>query len=296
MNASSHIFATLALTSLLAIASVASQATTLITDDLNSYAVGNSVTTGQTHLGSIGQGWLSPWRASSGNANSVKSTITNTDSLSSGENYFSTTIITSAGKTQQAGSGGSLSRAYDATSISSSGTTAFGVSFDFRADSFDNNMRFNLADAKNRGAFYDSTATWVLSAYDGYWHISNGTQFTSTGLPFAAGITYSISINENPMTRMWDVTISSSSGSVQLNNLSFRTTSWATATDPENGRWLTFSSSEIINASETSIGDLQASFSVDNIVISSIPEPATTALFIGFLLFGLAAFRRHSRG
>ncbi|AHF94755.1 hypothetical protein OPIT5_25830 [Opitutaceae bacterium TAV5] len=237
-----------------------------ITDDLSAYAVGTSLRPGQTNVGTPSGGWLSPWRVTVSAGTTASAIIADGTPLGDGGNYFSTTVATSPGET--AGGGGSLARAYDANAISASGAETFGISFNFRADTTPANLRYNLSDANTRGAYFDSTATWVLSAYDGYWHVGNGSadNFMSTGVAFSAGVTYNVAIRQNPATRKWSITISGDASPVALTDLNFRTASWATGgAGAPGGRWLTFSASEIVSG--TSVG-VTGTFSVDSIVIS----------------------------
>lgn len=218
------------------------QADTIV-EDFGDYAPKSSVKAGQTNFGEAADGWLTPWRATVSNAVTV-ATIASDQPLASGGKYISSTITCSEGKTPDEGVGGSLARGYDADAISSSGTAPYSIRFDFRADAAQDNVRFNLSDASQRSAFYDSTASWVLSAYDGKWHAGSGLKSTDLGLPFRAGVVYQITVTLNPSTLTWDVAISSDAGSATLQNLAFRTKEWATDSAVPNARWLIFSASE----------------------------------------------------
>lgn len=245
-----------------------------------------------TGFGPTGAGWLIGWRNASDNANgSTSGYVLNANPpVTGGGNYFSYTVNTAAGNTVAASS---LARAYNATEVSAGGTAAFSTSFDFRADSVTGGpVRFNLSNSNSRTANYDSTATWVLSAYDGYWHVGDGpgNNFVSTGMALTVGVTYSITVHENPVTKEWSVSIFNGATSVSLTELAYRTANWTTGGGSiTDARWLTFSASEVISGA--SIG-ASATFSVDNIVISSIPEPSALALLLGTGVLGAALVRR----
>lgn len=240
-----------------------------ITEDFGAYTPGNSVKAGQTNFGATTDGWLSPWRATVGNAVTV-ATIADDKPLNSGGNYFSTVVTTTAGKTLAEGTGGSLARAYEANTVSASGTTPFSIRFDFRADQAPAHIRLNLSDAGRRGAYYDSTATWVLSAHDGRWHAGDRFASTDTGLTFRAGVTYRVTITVNPAALTWDLSISGDDGSARLEHLAFRAKAWATDSTTPGARWLTFSASENIPDGTVSAGDTSAIFSVDTIAIGDL--------------------------
>lgn len=295
--------ATLAVAGLLALAATPASAI-VIADDFSGYtanpATNLSVNPGgggqwlgnsTSGFGATGSGWLIGWRNSSDNTGGSNSShvLNTTPLVSGGGNYFSYTVNTAAGNTVATSA---LARAYDATAVSVGGTTAFSTSFDFRADSVTGDIRFNLSNSNSRTASYDGTATWVLSAYNGYWYAGDGAgnNFVNTGVAFATGVTYSFSIEENPVTKEWSVTIFNGATSVALTDLAYRTGSWNTGGGSiTDARWLTFAATEIISG--TSVG-ASASFSVDNIVISSIPEPSAAALLLGMTALGTILVRR----
>lgn len=299
MRTPSITIAALAVSSLLAVASASA---VVISDNFSGYPA--SATTnlsinpggGGQWLGAvpgygpIGAEWLGGWRNSSNNTNGNNSSyILNTSPLvTGGGNYISYTVNTATGN---AFAGSSLTRAYNATEISSSGTAAFSTTFDFRADSFTGGpVRFNLSNSYNRTPNYDSSATWVLSAYNGLWYAGNGpgANFVSTGMAFTAGVTFSLAITENPVTKLWDLTISNGTTSNSLTGLNYRTAAWAAGDDSvPDARWLTFSASE---TGTTSVG-ASATFSVDNVVLTSIPEPST-AILLGVATLGAAFMLR----
>ncbi|RRJ99001.1 PEP-CTERM sorting domain-containing protein [Opitutaceae bacterium TAV4] len=269
---------------------------TIIADDFSAYTVGTQVTS-QVQPGGVGNGWLSGWRISSGSLASGGnvSVISATTPFDSGGNYMSSTIKTAAGNTS---SGGGFGRAYDAQTISTNGTNAFEISFDFRADlasgDLPDNLRYNIFDGQTRASFYDSKCTWILSAYDGKWHVSNGStaNFVATTLTFAANTTYSITIKEDPAAKTWTLSITDGTNSATNTNLGFCATTWATDASTANARWLNFAATEIIPSGSTTTTGLTGVFSVDNVSISTVPEPATLALLFGAAVAAIASLRR----
>gem|GEM_PF-3586437 len=236
-----------------------------ISENFTDYALGQSVTTGETNFGGIGDGWLSPWRASSA-FGTTTSSITMGTPLGSDGNYLSTLVNTAP---ENDFSAGSLSRAYDATAISSSGTKAFKISFKFRADTESSILKYEVFDSKARAAFYNSSASWVISAHNGHWYASDGSDFVPIAHTFATGTLYNITVIIDPANMTWDLSISDGSPAVTISNLSFRTSTWGTDNATTNARWLIFSASEAVDS--TTRGTT-GSFSVDSIGIAAMSE------------------------
>lgn len=278
---------------LLIAAAPASLQAIVIAEDFGSYTPGATNSGGQTHFNGGSGAWLSAWRTAASTGVSNTATIADTAPLHSGGQYVSTAITTASGQT--AVSAGSLSRAYDAPTVSANSTLAFTTSFDFRVDTTAAGLRYDIFDAERRttGATASRTA-WQISAYGGYWHVSDGsTTFTNTNLAFSAGVTYSFSITQDIATKTWDLAIAGDNDtSVTLSGLDFRLSDWIT--DPSevaNARWLVFTVSENGTASVPTVG-LASTFSIDNIVISTIPEPSAAALVAGMGAIALAVCRR----
>lgn len=258
-----------ALCALLLIASPLRAAT--IADDFSDVPVGATLKVGQADADRTKDGWLSPWRLSGSNVESSRTlaTVTNAAPLASGGRSFSVAVTGKPGIAAGSYVGGSLSRAYDMASVSG-GAGAYEITFAFRADSPAKllpRLRHDLFDGQSRSSGFGSTSAWVLSTYNGKWHASDGNAFVDTGMTFAGGVVYSVTVRENPMTLRWDLTISDGARAANLRDLSFRTGAWATDTTTTGARWLSFAVSEIA-AGQTSAG-LTGNFSVGSIAIGA---------------------------
>jgi hypothetical protein len=276
---------------LLALAALPLRAVT-ITEDFNSYTASSTDVSGiggSPGFGGTGNGWLSGWRNSLSNTTGTAKVL-NTTPVNSGGNYFSGTIAT--GATTSVDRGG-IGRAYDFTA-NSLATTVFNVGFDFRVDTLDTNLRYDIFDNSIRGTGPSAgTTSWQLEALNGFWYVRDGTNDTSTGMVFAAGTTYSISLAVNTATSSWTYSIYNGSTTV-TGTAAFRGVAGGTATDTTTGtvgaRWLMVAATEQIDAAASS-----TTFSLDNVVISAIPEPSTTALLFGAATLGAVCIRRRRR-
>jgi hypothetical protein len=285
MKISYRLLAPIALT---ALALVPVHAVT-ITEDFNSYTASSTDVTGiggAPGFGGTGNGWLSGWRNSVSNT-TVTAKVLDTTPVNSGGNYFSTTIATGATTSVDRGA---IGRAYDFTG-NSFATTAYNVNFDFRVDTANANLRYDIYDISNRASAPNGNTSWQLEVHDGFWFVRNGATDTSTGMAFSAAITYSISLTVDSATSKWSYNIDNGSTTVSASALSFRGSGTAgTDTTPAGARWLMVAASEITDAAATSI-----TFSLDNVSISTIPEPSTYALLLGAAAVGAVSLRRRRR-
>jgi len=254
-----------------------------ITEDFSSYTVGDNA----EFLGTIDTDWLSTWRSAGNNATG-SGIIANTSPLNSGGNYLSGTVNTNAGTSITSAT---LGRAYNADTISSVGTSAYTMSFDFRADTATATERYDIFDSKVRASTSSTSATtWRVAAYDGKWYASDGSSstLTDTGLAFAAGTTYSFDITQDPTNLLWGLTVTDGTTTESIADLATRTSTWGTGGDTTGGRWITFAASEF----GTALGTTDALFSVDSIAIAAIPEPQAIALIFGWLALLPVMLRR----
>lgn len=175
------------------------------------------------------------------------------------------------------------------------------ISFDFRVDELTNftGGNFTIGDAANTtvtNGLSSASAWWLRahavntgSALAGKWAVYNGPRngtfnaanYIDTGVDFAVGVTYTISINLEPETRDWTMSINGSNGQEFISGtLGFRTSA--------------FSPTGILSffRESAAVGSV-TSFSIDN--ISIIPEPSSFAALAGLGVLGLAATRRRSR-
>lgn len=245
---------------------------------------------GDAGTGAAGNGWLNGWRsASSLTAPTVN--IVNTSPLSGGGNYLAATLTANTTTTLDSIAVG---RAYDVTGggLASAGT--FLVNFDFRSDAIDGStMKFDLFESSFRATASTNTgASYSFRTENGVWKYFNGAALVSTGLAFTSGTTYSFNISINPATFTYSFTISNGSTPVSISNAAFRAANFNTdaTAGSAGGRWVEFSAAEI-----SDVAGQAASFSVDNISVSTIPEPASAALLLGLGGLGLSAMRRRRR-
>ncbi|MFA6286645.1 MAG: PEP-CTERM sorting domain-containing protein [Opitutaceae bacterium] len=273
---------------LLVLVALPARAALPIVENFNSYTASPTDVTGigsSPGFGGTGNGWLSGWRSSTSNT-TVTAKVLDTTPLNSGGNYFSTTIAT--GATTSVDRGG-IGRGYDFTG-NSLATTAFNVNFDFRVDTLVANLRYDIFDTSARGFSPNSNTSWQLEAHDGFWFVRNGALDTSTGMAFSAATTYSISIGVNTATSKWSYSIYDGSTTVSGTALNFRGNGTNTDTNPAGARWFMVTAGEIADAAAAS-----TTFSLDNLVISTIPEPSTTALLFGAATLGAVCIWRRRR-
>lgn len=264
----------------------------MISDDFTNATLGTANVTGaSTFTGDhAGGGWLAGWRAASSNT-TVSASVLNTTPVNSGGNYFSGTILTAANSTTDRGG---IGRSYD-FSGNSLATTPFQVSFDFRVGSKSSNLNYDIFDTNTRSPNITSNISWQLEIVNGLWYVRNGATDTqimngATAFAFTVGTTYSISVGVDIASGKWSYSINDGSTTVSGSALGFRGTSTGyTSTDgTTGGRWLEVIASEASDVTSAS----STTFSLDNVMISTIPEPSTYALLFGAATLGAVCIRR----
>ncbi|HEY9249199.1 MAG TPA: PEP-CTERM sorting domain-containing protein, partial [Rariglobus sp.] len=217
--------------------------------------------------------------------------VEDTTPIGSGGNYLGATLLTKSSSGDTIKDSTSLTRAYDVAGGSLATASAVNISFDFRVDSIAAaTMRYDLFENRTR-ATGATSASYNFRTSNGVWNYFNGEVFVATTMAFNAGTIYSFSIVLNPVSSTYTFTINNGTTSVSSSSdAAFRTSGFTTdtATGSDGGRWLTFNANE-----STNVLGQSTTFSVDNISISTIPEPSTYALLAGASLLGLAASRRH---
>jgi hypothetical protein len=241
----------------------------VISDDFNSYPAGSiSGSLGSPGYGTVTSGqWLSGWHNGASNS-AVTASIANTSPINSGGNRLAGTI--SANPSTFLNSGG-LDRAYDVTASGLS-TRLFTIGFDYRADAVAPDMRVDIFDNNVRSFGGPTIATsgsvsWQLIARDGFWFVYDGSTATeiSTGVPFAAGTSYSFVITVNPVSFKWEVGINNGTSIATFSNLGFRNANFTTDTATAiGGRWLNFTATETADAYPHI-----TTFSLDNVSIAT---------------------------
>lgn len=232
----------------------------LASETFERYAAGSSFTTSQT-LGAAGSGWAYGWRTA-GSFATPTGTISASSPLADAQR-LGASIVTQSGKTAATGA---VTRAYDASSLSTQNYTA---RFVFRPDSTPSNIRYLLSDLRTRAAGTDGTAAWQIGSVNGTWQVYNGAPanaYVDTGMSVTAGTAYTFAVSLNPVAKTWAVTISNGSSTVTQTGLATRFSSYATdSTEAVGGRWLNFAAQELVT-SGTTVG-ATGTFSVDAIVL-----------------------------
>jgi hypothetical protein len=234
----------------------------LVLEDFETYASGASFTTGQS-LGAAGDGWAYAWRTAS-SFTTTTGTIAATSPLDDGQR-LGVSVTTQSGKTS---SNGAVGRGYMVPVT----TSPYDYAFRFRADTLPSNIRYVLCENRIRAAGPDGSTTWQVANIGGTWQAFNGSAnggpntYVDTGLSASPGTAYDFAVTIDPATRKWAVTISNGTSGVTLSNLNFRTTTFTTdTTEAIGGRWLTFSTQEVL-AGSTTVG-ATGTFSLDGIAV-----------------------------
>jgi hypothetical protein len=251
---------------------------------------GTGTTSFDQYTGSTGGGWDTTW-ATSGTASTVS--VINTNPISGGGNYLS------VGNTNTTGDA-PIFRSFDGAASGQLITSPYRVSYSLRVDTLGNfnntNDYISLSDNTTTGGA-GTNSTFLIRAYGattgtatgGVWAFHNGTQngtfstnlFQSSTMAVTAGVTYSFTIDVNPLTRTYDVSIYDGSTTVSATGLGFRKSA-NTGAD-----YLNFTTkNDVASASDSII------YSLDNIAVGAIPEPSTYAAILGLGVLGFTALRR----
>lgn len=260
----------------------------VISDDFTNATPGTANVTGaNTFTGDhAGSGWLAGWRAASSNT-TVTAAVLNDPPVKSGGNYFSGTIATGANTALDRGG---IGRPYDFTG-SSLATTPFQVSFDFRVDSKSATLNYDIFDTNTRSPNLTSNISWQLEVVGTSWYVRNGaTDTLISGMAFAAGTTYSISVGVDIASAKWSYSISDGSTTVSGSALSFRGAGYTNTDGTTGGRWF-----EVIASEGSDSNGASTTFSLDNVMISTIPEPSTYALLFGVATLGAVCIWKRRR-
>lgn len=273
---------------LLLLAIPALRAALPITENFSSYSVGSVPSSGTNSYladpgfgGTVTDAWVSGWRSAASNV-TPRGSVSSASPLNGGGNYFSTTLEASTSST--ALNYGAVGRAYAATANGLT-TTAHTLSFDFRFDALPSTMKFDIFDASGRSNSPGTGTAWQLTNNGGVWSYWNGSTNVATSMSVVIGTTYSIAINVNPVANTYGFSIGNGVTSVSAADLGFRTSGFAT--DGNGGRWLEFGAYEL-----SDVAGQTAGYSIDNITISSVPEPSAFALLAGLSMLGFTARRR----
>ncbi len=301
MKASPLSFLGLGLVSLaLASFSTGASAQTIVAN----FTGGNGNTSVDQYVGIAGDGWSNAWAsatsASGGTTGTaaLSATVVNTSPLHSGGNYLSLNMTASGDRTQYNAAVYRNYTNYGSVSVSQ----PYSITFDIRADSL-----VGFSAAGDFVGFFGGTgtsnfttnSTWCIRALGGVtsgkpsftWLAYDGGRDGGSyaaanlvvigggeGLAFSIDTIYSFTIDVDPATGSYDVSVTDGLTTVASSNLGFRSAEafWAGTRIGFGGQ---------VNSASDSM-----SLSIDNIAI--IPEPSTAALLLGASLAGFLFRRR----
>ncbi|MDQ8195580.1 hypothetical protein QEH59_14195 [Coraliomargarita sp. SDUM461004] len=248
---------------------------------------GNTTSAVDAYTGMAGDGWAAPWQDLTGNGlTSFTNTVEDTDPLNSGGNYLNVNLnYTGVGGTGQ----GTISREFSTSSINTAAPIQY--QFDFRMDIAltDTTQRyfiFNRVGGAASGT--DLNNTWAIQArYNDAssttWWIINGngsggvTEAINTEVSADQGTAYTFMVHSDPENKAWNVNISDGTNNYTSDALGYR------ANSTNDGAFLHFGA--LATPDGSSLG-----FSVDNIQVALIPEPAQATILLGLsalLILGL---------
>ncbi|MDR1279408.1 MAG: hypothetical protein LBK99_01115 [Opitutaceae bacterium] len=241
------------------------------------------------YTGKAGGGWAGEWTVvvSEGSPDYSATTVSSDSPLyTDGGNYLKASITSNgANKVQQA----VFRRGIDSSAIDL--TQAFSCSFYFRTDSTpgtdasSDNAQYYIFSNPTATSGTNSNNTWAIqstNAADSIWRLQNGSSTVDSTMAVTAGTVYLFTIDTNPATKTYTVTIFNGTDTYMSPSLSWRAT---TAT--QEGAFIHFAVKDATpNNSVDTVG-----FSLDHIILSQVPEPAAAALLFGgtaLVLIGLA--------
>lgn len=248
------------------------------------FSGGNGTTSVDQFEGISGSGWNTAWSETfhSGTANGNATVTATNPMVSGGGNYLSVSYDTQASGTRLA----RLARQWDTSALSL--TTPIVISFDIRSnvDVSSSAQYFTLFGSSSSTPNTSSNDSWKITADGGGWKAYNGTESVNfnTGT-IQANDTWHISMTIDPVADTYDASVQNitQSGSIlTLTDLALR-----------NGSESSLSFLNIHGYAAASLSGNE--YSIDNVSVSSIPEPSTAAgaiAIVSILAFGLYRHRR----
>ncbi|MFZ4775118.1 MAG: PEP-CTERM sorting domain-containing protein [Terrimicrobiaceae bacterium] len=251
------------------------------------FADGNTSAAVDGYVGKAGSGWGGAWVSKTTNMTIDSAAVTNSTPLKTGaDNYLAVSTSAAALATTPVMT---INRQYGAAGggVTLTGPTQF--TFLFRPDTGSSiDYRYVIYDAAASQSGTSSNCSWIIAAQSGFWRVVNGNKaggVTSEIITSAAvtlGTAYEFTVDTNPATQTWGVTIANTGGSVLYSNnsLGFRTISTSL------GGYLAFGVSDTATASASTFG-----YSFDSIAI--VPEPSSIAL-VSLSVLGLLVLRKRA--
>jgi hypothetical protein len=246
------------------------------------FSGGTGTSSADQYAGQAGSGWASAWytvnTAGTGSSTAIAASVANTSALNGGGNYLSVTNSNTLANNSAGDSVGRDISSANGVSLAS----AYTIKFDFRLDS----PAAELGSNDGLNFFNDSSSTKVLGGGNGFqvvgslasslvqWRLRNGGAFINTGMQITTGTVYSFTLDLNPASYQYVVSINNGSTTFTSGTLGYRNTS----ASPSTFNHLLFNSKDFA-------GTQTITYSLDNIAVTAVPEPASGVL----LLVGCAA-------
>jgi len=239
---------------------------------------GTGTTLVDQYAGLAGAGWLTAWTLNT-SGGTASATVNSLSPLSGGGNYLSyshsytsTSVIAYAG----------VYRQHDTAVVDLTQPLVYTI--DYRVDyAAATDFQYVILSSTVAANATSSNDTWYIKST-----LTNGWQVggTNTGISVVVGDVYRFTITVNPSSKNYIATVAdlTAGTSYTTTTIAFRNTTAAS-----DGSYLCFGiRDDAYNASDT------FGFSIDNISITSIPEPSTIAyLVVG--VFGLLISFKSSR-
>lgn len=269
--------------------STLAEAVTLTLD----FAGGEGTASVDQYAGKAGDGWATGWTVGrSQTAIGFTGTVTNDTPLySNGDNYLKASM-TSLGESSTGAQQAGVRRKIDSSVIDL--TAAFSYSFYFRADDdwSSNSAQYMIFSNGSAASGTSNDSTWAITSTAqaaSKWTFRSGSSDVVSTMAVTAGTTYFFTINTNPATKSYTVTISNGTTTYDSPSLAWRSSAKTEA------EFLHFVVKDTTQATAATM-----EFSLDHLTLSQadapvVPEPMTTALFLGTgALLAVAIFRRRA--
>jgi len=188
------------------------------TEDFSGYKAGDTFVPGEV-FPTKGAGWLDGWRSANSYVQ-VTGNFVAKNPVDSGQ-YLAVTVVSTDG-THDTNPSGSVTLPYRRPA------KPFKLSFKFRPDDSDKDIRYFLLDNDVRSPATSPAASWMIVSKDGEWQLLDGAtsgmpaEMMQTTLPVVANTTYTFAIEVNPEMRTWNVSITDGKHTVTQKNLHFR--------------------------------------------------------------------------
>lgn len=253
------------------------------------------------YTGVAGGGWKDGWKSARATGTSQATysvTVASTTPVYSGGGNYMSASLTSSGVSGGAAQQAQISRQIDSAAINLS--QAFSYSFYFRTEdtwTTANSAQYSIYSNPTSAAGTSSGTSWSITSspeVGSVWTFgdgngSGGVTAVNSTMAVTAGTTYFFTINTNPVTETYTVSIVNTSTEVTYTSglLNWRNANTASNVESE---YLTFMLKDTTTGSANTLG-----FSLDGISLSQVPEPSSFALLFGGAALALACVSRRKR-